>query len=282
MSGVPYHQSIFDLLNIQPPVCPEALAKIEECESKLGARLPESVRQWCATKDTGDLWYEWGENWEEPLDKVLRQFRGKHTKKEREEWGKSRIRILSETQHCAHWYLRPNGSEDPPVEIDQPGIGEDEIVPYTPTFFDFLLGLLWEYYCEKYTPISEHHWKVEFKGTPTPKPYLNGLWLFASRATAVAPPYIDFLKEKYTEDEDRELAPSVRRYRFRNEHGSIKITTDSYETPDGKAVWWLHADSEDGLEQLAKSVLWCGDLSGQLRCHSEQAKPVMKRLTKLT
>jgi hypothetical protein len=41
---VSYHQSVFDLLDIQPQESPQAREMIEACEARSG-RLPEAVRQ---------------------------------------------------------------------------------------------------------------------------------------------------------------------------------------------------------------------------------------------
>ena len=45
MRRVPYHQSVFDLLNIEPQESPQARAMIEAHEARSGT-LPAAVRQW--------------------------------------------------------------------------------------------------------------------------------------------------------------------------------------------------------------------------------------------
>ena len=44
MRRVPYHQSVFDLLDIQPQESPQAREMIEAHEARSGRRLPEAVR----------------------------------------------------------------------------------------------------------------------------------------------------------------------------------------------------------------------------------------------
>src|SRR5690242_19268834 len=73
MRRVSYHQSVFDLLDMQPPNSVEAESMIESWERQQGQRLPEAVRQWylienvVAIRDVeewprrneeGHLWYD--------------------------------------------------------------------------------------------------------------------------------------------------------------------------------------------------------------------------------
>jgi hypothetical protein len=46
MRRVPFHQSVFDLLDLRPRESPQAREMIEACEARSGRRLPEAVRQW--------------------------------------------------------------------------------------------------------------------------------------------------------------------------------------------------------------------------------------------
>ena len=50
VSRVPYHQNVYDLLQVEPGECPEARRMIEEHEAKHGP-LPASVREWYLSAD---------------------------------------------------------------------------------------------------------------------------------------------------------------------------------------------------------------------------------------
>ena len=58
MRGLPYHQSLFDLLDAQPPVSAQAREMIEAYERRRGQRLPEAVRQWYLLRDVVPLTLE--------------------------------------------------------------------------------------------------------------------------------------------------------------------------------------------------------------------------------
>ena len=45
VSNVPYHQNVYDLLQLEPGVCPKAARMIATHEARHGP-LPASVREW--------------------------------------------------------------------------------------------------------------------------------------------------------------------------------------------------------------------------------------------
>src|SRR4051812_36952240 len=73
--GVPYHQSLFDLLDWDLPESAEARAMIEEAERACRREVPGSVRQWYLLDDVvslaegergssdarGGLWWDFSE-----------------------------------------------------------------------------------------------------------------------------------------------------------------------------------------------------------------------------
>jgi hypothetical protein len=97
MRRVAYHQSVFDLLDMQPKESPQAREMIEACEARSGRRLPEAVRQWYlidrvvtlrhdtdwqtrARNEQQYLWYDYSNmDWPESLETVLLQFAGELT-----------------------------------------------------------------------------------------------------------------------------------------------------------------------------------------------------------
>jgi hypothetical protein len=130
-----YHQSVFDLLDIQPPHSVEARAMIEAWESRHGRRLLEAVRQWYLIENLvalqehrGDwprqnaadhLWYDYSnEDQPEPLEQIPRQFAQEYGEG-LPSWGPDRVRVLVENQGVCSWFIQPDGSDDPPVVVDE-------------------------------------------------------------------------------------------------------------------------------------------------------------------
>jgi hypothetical protein len=269
---------------------------IEECEHRTGRRLPEAVRQWylvdgvVALRDDPQLpqdeqdhlWYDYSNaDHPEPLEVVLRQFAG-----ELEE--PNRVRVLVENQSVCSWYVELDGSEDPPVIVDESydyrpeapeGLEVQEWVKVADHFSGFVFDWIAGFYFRDYTPLCERTYNPSRRTRPPrEKPYLDGLWLYASQAETVAPPYLDFLSENFTEDDRKKVADGVTQYQFHNDDGRIRVTTDSYGEEGGVSAWWLHANSEEKLFRLAERVLWCGNLRATLRHWTKAARPVMDRL----
>jgi hypothetical protein len=302
MRRVSYHQSVFDLLDLRPAASEPARQRVEACEGRYGRRLPEAVRQWYLIDDVvaltpaegeeGHLWYDYSNmDHPEPLETVLRGFAGvwspNHDPEEPQ-----RVRVLVENQGVCSWFLELDGSDDPPVVVDEwyqwekdSPDGQSRILEWHRTaehFSDFLLNWFAAFYTEDWTPLSERDYSPSRRTRPPrPKPYRNGLWLFSHDDPALLPPFLDFLIEELTEDGREQVAGGVTQYRFHNDHGQVRVTTDDHREPGGVAAWWLHARSRKALLALAAPLWWCGELRQTLRPGSDKARPVLDRLRKL-
>src|SRR5262249_54558018 len=120
-----YHQNVFDLLDLEPKVSPEALRDIEECERRAGKRLPAALRDWYSLdgivhrKFTGPLDWdsEFGYLWRDysnedhpaPLAEVLEAF----TRTDRSGASDRRqdVPVMTENQGCCTWSVRLDGSD---------------------------------------------------------------------------------------------------------------------------------------------------------------------------
>jgi hypothetical protein len=115
MRRVSRYQSVFDLLDIQPPNSAEAAQMVESWELQHNQRLPEAVRQWyliensVALQDVEDgwanevgyLWFDYSnEDDPEPLPGVLDQFARSESPDE-----PRRIRVMVENQAVCTWFF---------------------------------------------------------------------------------------------------------------------------------------------------------------------------------
>jgi hypothetical protein len=296
MRRVSYHQSVFDLLGIQPSVSPQARKMIASWEKTQGRRLPEAVRQWYLVDrvvalrenqdEEGHLWYDFS-NMDQPvpLKTVLRQFVGRRGEEPLPwvAWSAGRVPVLVENQGVCSWYVQPDGSDDPPVVVDESYDDKTSLVVewvrIADRFSHFVFDWVARFYFEDWTPLSERSPYPYQRTRPArEKPFLNGLWLYAPDAEALAPPFLDFLIEFFTEDSREAISQGVMQYAFHDENGRVRVTTDEYGEEDGVSAWWLHADSREALFRLAKRIVWCCDLREKLRHWTKQARPVMDRL----
>jgi hypothetical protein len=302
MRRVPYHQSVFDLLDLQPRESPQAREMIEAHEARSG-RLPEAVRQWylidrvVALRHDADwyaragnqrdhLWYDYSNmDWPEALESVLRQFAGEPTVMPGREQGRPAevVQVMHENQGVCRWFVRPDGSDDPPVIVDEHyDFQAKQIVRWVQiadSFSAFVFGWFADYYAQEWTPLSECGRDADgMLRSHADKPYRNGLWLYAPHAEALDQPHLDFLIEQFNEDYCRQVAGGAIQYGFSHATGTIRVTTDDPGEEGGVSAWWLHADSAEHLYRLAERILWCGNLRQALRFRTKEAGPVMDRL----
>ncbi|QEH32728.1 Leucine Rich repeats (2 copies) [Aquisphaera giovannonii] len=104
-----YHQATFDLIGKTPRTTKKAVAALEKRERLLGIRLPASMREFYSL--TGACEILTGHSNEDPAVPL-------------EELGDAQdlahgvLRIQDENQGVAAWYVRLDGSDDPPVEVE--------------------------------------------------------------------------------------------------------------------------------------------------------------------
>ena len=179
MRRVSYHQSVFDLLDIQSGESPQAREMIETRGARCGRRLPEAVRQWYlidavvalqdesdwnirVTNQLGHLWYNFS-NMDNPrsLEAVLHQFAEGRTE---ESWHAGEppagsVRVMVENRSRVRWYVQPAGSADPPVIVDDdlnsPNEEPVHWVRVADRFSAFLFDWFARFYFEDFTPLAE-------------------------------------------------------------------------------------------------------------------------------
>jgi hypothetical protein len=293
MRRVSYHQSVFDLIDVQPPLSAEARKAVEAAEVGCGHRLPASVRDWYLHENTvpliqrdrhrrgapNSLWYDYSnQDSPEPLAEVLDHF-AQAAGQPRTRRRVPRLRLAVENQGVCSWHVRLTGSDDPPVVSEWPyrspdGLRRVRWQKAAPTFSEFLFDWFGDFYFQDWTPLSERSdTRRDRDKEPREKPYLNGLWLYAPAALPLYPPHLDFLLEHFDELSRREISPGVTQHQFRNPHGRLRVTTDAAREEDGVSAWWLHADTEDDLFHLARRVWDCGTLKRHLKPCSPPRQP---------
>src|SRR5262249_35292861 len=286
MQRISYHQSVFDLLDLQPSESATAREMIEVCEAHCGWRLPEAVRQWYLIdqvvplqrvdnfhgfpeNEENHLWYDYSNmDHPEPLDMVLQRF-ASELQAYRPGSDTNRVRILVENQAVCSWFVQLDGSDDPPVVVDESydyrpnhpdGSRVLEWVKVADYFSEFVFDWVADYYFREWTPLSERDVYPGRRTRPAcEKPHFNGLWLYAPCAEGLDGPSLDFLLEHFDEDRRMPVSEGVIQYQFRNKYGRLRVTSDGLSERDGISSWWLHADSEEDLFQLVRPILWLGN-----------------------
>jgi hypothetical protein len=301
MRRVSYHQSVFDLLDLEPKESARAREMIDVSEARMGRRLPEAVRQWylidgvVALPDEANwreriesqrnhLWYDYS-NMDSPmpLGWVLRHFENRETINPNGEIPVRVVHVMSENQAVCNWFVQVDGSDDPPVVVDEDyNFDTKQVVSWVRVadrFSVFVFDWFGHYYYKNWTPLSEHDDDPRRRTPPArEKPYLNGLWLYAPEAEPLPPPCLDYFIENLNEGPRRQIADGVMQYLFQDGDARLRVTTDPYGEEGGVSAWWLHAASDKGLLRLAERVARWAGIGKTLQSRTKSARPVMEQL----
>jgi hypothetical protein len=289
-TNVPYHQNVYDLLDLEPGVCPVASRMIADHEAEFGP-LPASVREWYCVPNMvplvserpgdqeGTLWFEYS-NAEpsEPLADVLGRF-GRLARGRKPEDGEppgSYVMLKVENQAVVRWWIELDESDDPAVL-------EDQGQPANPSYWDLLTGEFSEfarrwilfYHGQEFTPLSARYNLDPSKQSQNlvPKPNETTHWL-CTPATPYPVPLIDFLTDTlgeptvrtpsfpkprreshYTTDLFGDPIPArtttgVSQFTFPSADGLIRLTTDNLDHPSPHAAWWVAGHTREAFERL--------------------------------
>lgn len=111
-------------------VCEEATRRIDEAERQCRRPLPGSVREWYSLREAVSLIPRWCHP--RTLASVLSDFR-------------SGGRIALGADGDCEWFVKPDGSDDPPVVVDQRfGLDDDGEHPYADRLAVLLFCWVWD------------------------------------------------------------------------------------------------------------------------------------------
>lgn len=297
-SRIPYHQNVYDLLQIEPGESPEAARMIVEHEFEYGL-LPASVyewyhvpnvvllsrAEWSLEAEEETLWAELsGDAHPHTLDRVLERFGqiGEFTEP-------PCVAVLTEQQGGFCWYVQVNRVEDddyddPPMWIGPSEVYHREWEQVADRFSDFIWQGASAAYLDSYTRLSGNWLSAdvgELGYDPNEprfvKHYSNGLWL-RTPAEPLQPPVIDFLTDQFDEPERTPRPGSVTTYTYRPEGGTIRVTADEPALTGGLSAWWVHADTPERLAEFAKLLLPWGTLRETPRADTDPAREVLSRV----
>jgi hypothetical protein len=272
-SRIPYHQNVYDLLEIEPGESPEAARKIAEHESRCGP-LPASVKEWYLVPGVVALkpgrsgsevgWYGSNDDPPRPLPQVLARIARRPTDVPR-----SYICFMDGHLGECRYFFKLNGTSDPPVYNDYGRPNHLEWVRLATTFSEYLIDCF----------VQNHEQNVLLRNgrdrlDEPPPPYGNGLWL-RTPAEPFQPPVIDFLTDHFGDPQRTPRPGNVTTYTFHPPSGTIRVTADEPALTGGLSAWWVHADSRERLAEFARLLLPWGTLRTTLRADTDPARAVL-------
>lgn len=242
-----FHAKTLKLLNVAPVISAIAISRLDDVETRIGRRLPSSVREWYSLPDAC---------------KLLRQYSNDDWPLEVAEFGVPRNDTLGggphdllargmivfryENQGVCVWAFGLDGSDDPPVYVDF----DSQFKTWTkcaPTFSEHLYAWMWDY-----ATVLTKDLLIQAQNRPLSETALG------------------FLKENLEVGPETYGWPGRTQYRFSSGDQRILIWAS-----EDQADWWLTADDEDSLGQLSQNVWQCDEVGQQFWSNSERAAPLL-------
>lgn len=287
-SRIPYHQNVYDLLGIEPAVCPDAARMIAAHEATYGP-LPASVREWYLVPNAVPLQFSmgywdnevaWGTLWHDysngdvilSLEQVLNDFAATP-----EQPSGNRVRIASENGVTVSWWIEAAGAGDPRVWRESSDSGDPVWDVEADCFSNFLAAWITRYYQHDWAPISRMSADGRAEARGYVKEHGNGLWLRAPDES-FHPPVLDFLAERFGDPHLTPRADNVTTYTWRPAGGTLRVTADEPGLTGGLSAWFLHAETPERLSQFAELLVPWGTLRDTLRADTEAARAVLNRV----
>jgi hypothetical protein len=282
-SRVPYHQNVYDLLQIEPSESPEAARMIAEHEAQHGP-LPASVREWYLLDNAmpHDMrpWRpaDGAEHLQaalidiRPLTRICEGFAGR----EFDLAGRCVLVMVEKgggySGPTEYWvYLRRE--DDPEVWCDDLGNARGREPSEWRSNDRYSHNIYWWIFS---TTRRNAWWQPTEPGERTAI-HANDLWLRAPDEP-FQPPVIDFLTDHFGEPERTARPHNVTTHTFRPTGGTIRVTADEPTLTGALSAWWVHADTPERLAEFAELLRPWGTLRDTLCADTDPARDVLKRL----
>lgn len=273
-SRVPYHQNVYDLLQIDPGESSESARMIAEHEAK-HAPLPASVREWYLVRDAAISAVA------EPVAARLAAtlplagFLLEHGRIWR------MLRVGWADGGADAWWVKRTALTDPGVTYERMdtaiNLETEHEVPYSQFLLSLVLGGgFWQY---ADWPLGAEMEVVggALRRRATDSAIAGPVWL-RTPAEPFQPPVIDFLIDHFGEPERTPRPHNVTTYTFRPLGGTVRVTADEPTLAGGLSAWWVHADTPERLAEFAELLLPWGTLRDTLRADTDAAGAVLKRV----
>jgi hypothetical protein len=243
-----YHQAAFDLINRIPFLDPNAVELIRQHE-QAGLLLPAALREWYSLAGAVELLGSMGDH-PTSLQNILAFLPTLPAVSEGKS-AHSEITILVEHAGNFACSVHLNGDDDPPVvmEIEE---AEDKDKPDTvlwPHFSEFIFQWCWEHLDLIFCPVRKIMTRAELR---------NDRCMLCASEDELRDEDLRYLRTLFPLEHNTQGNPQF--YHFQNQDSHIYIWC---RKPDD-VWWWLRADGESRLLQLARSVWAVGTLSKTL------------------
>lgn len=231
-----FHSKTFKLQGVTPRLSQPAIAEIHECETRLGAQLPASVREWYSNENAIEI-----------LARHSNADPAIYVKDFKVEQSDSKVLLpfKVENQSVCAWCIQLDGSDDPPVLVK---VDDDDWKLQARSFSEHVYSCVWD-------------WAVA---------YSNPAEVLANRDT-LRKNDIDLLRHHFSEEVQTYGWPGNTTYRFRGERSAILIW-DS----DRQADWYIGAQDAEALRKVLRILWNIEGFGDDLMTDSDISNQVLR------
>jgi len=248
---VNFHVDTLKLLGVAPAISQNAVAELDDVESRIGRKLPASVREWYSFDGACSLLRQYSnDDW--PLE--VREFglprNDTHGGGPHDLLARDLVVFRYENQAVCVWAFGLDGSVDPPVYLDF----DTQFKTWTKcasTFSEHLYAWMWDY-----AMVLTRDPLIQAQNKP-----LSGAAL-------------EFLKANFDVCPETYGWPGRTQHRFSRRDQRILIWAS-----EDQADWWLAADEEESLKNLIASVSHCDDVGRSFWSNSEPGESILLDLS---
>jgi hypothetical protein len=242
-----FHSETLKLLGVTPSISRRAVSELDNVETRIGRKLPASVREWYSLEDACDLLERYS-NSDLPIQ--VSEFgvprEDTHGGGPYDLLSRGLVVFRYENQAVCVWAFRIDGSDDPPVEVDY----DSQFEVWTqcaPKFSAHIYAWMWDFAL-----------------------VLMRKMLLQAQNFPLSETALGKLREQFDAGPVTHGWPGHTQYRFSEGDKRILIWAS-----EGQADWWLTADSEDSLRDLIDKVWDIDQVGRSLWSHSECGRSLL-------
>jgi hypothetical protein len=249
-----YHAKTFELLGLRPRVSPAAVDLLDKVEHRIGRPLPPSLREWYELDGAIDLLLQHS-NDDPPVDiadfgKPLRDENGGAA---HDLLAHKLLAFRRENQGVCDWAVQLEGSDEPPVVVTF----DTQLITWIPcaaSFSQHVYACMWDYAASLGRLVSDD-------------------LLIMAQNQPLTQEALRFLQSHFQAELVTHGWPGETQYRFFNGDQRILIGADK-----GQADWFLAAESEEALGQLATLLSPLDGLASTLWSSTKKREVLVQRI----
>ncbi len=243
-----FHAKPVALLNVDANVSEVAVSSLNQVESRIGRKLPASVREWYSLEGAVELLRRFS-NDDPPLEisELGLPRKDTHGGGPHDLLARNLIVFRYENQAVCVWAFRLDGSDDPPVFLDF----DSQFRTWSQcarSFSEHLYTWAWDY-----ALVLKRELLVQAQNQPLTDDALS------------------FLRMNFDVGIETNGWPANTQYRFSKDDKRILIWAG-----DKQADWWLSAETAESLRELIERIGECDRVRQSMWSHSERGEALLE------